>query len=150
MVDVREIKVGQTLKAADALLELRPRWQTPAALADFVDSRLRPSGYRIVGLFESAASTASSVLGFREAHATAWGHYVYVDDLSTVPAARGRGYADTLLRWVVGEARRLGCEAVHLDSGVGPNRAAAHRLYMRHHLQITSHHFAIELSGTVA
>ena len=39
----------------------------------------------------------------------AWGHYLYVDDLSTVPAARGRGHADLLLAWVVDEGRRLGC-----------------------------------------
>ena len=75
----------------------------------------------------------------------AWGHYLYVDDLSTVPAARGRGHADLLMAWVVDQARRLGCEAVHLDSGVGADRAAAHRLYMRHHLRISSHHFQLEL-----
>jgi hypothetical protein len=44
------------------------------------------------------------------------------------------------MRWVADEARRLGCEAVHLDSGVGADRAAAHRLYMRHGMGITSHH----------
>ncbi|UXA16056.1 N-acetyltransferase [Mycobacterium sp. SMC-4] len=145
MVEVREILTGKTGEAADALLELRPRWKTPAALVDFVDSQLRPAGYRIVGAFEPGSAAASSALGFREAHSTAWGHYVYVDDLSTVSTARGRGHADLLLRWVIAEAQRLGCEAVHLDSGVGPDRAAAHRLYMRHHLQITSHHFTIEL-----
>ncbi|BBX16299.1 GNAT family N-acetyltransferase [Mycolicibacterium duvalii] len=145
MVEVREIAPGRTLDGADALLALRPRWQTPAALVAFVDSQLRPSGYRMVGAFEDDATSASSVLGFRETRCTAWGHYVYVDDLSTVPAARGRGHADALLRWVVSEARRLGGEAVHLDSGVGAHRAAAHRLYMRHHFEITSHHFSVEL-----
>ena len=44
------------------------------------------------------------------------------------------------------EARRQGCAAVHLDSGVGQNRAAAHRLYMRHHYRIGCHHFVKVLS----
>ncbi|MGA8329664.1 MAG: GNAT family N-acetyltransferase [Mycobacterium sp.] len=72
----------------------------------------------------------------------AWGHYLYVDDVSTLPNARGRGYADLLTRWVIEEALRLNCEAIHLDSGVGEERAAAHLLCMRNHLQITAHHFS--------
>jgi GNAT superfamily N-acetyltransferase len=143
MTDVREILIGETWRAAGAMLELRPRWGD--TLADVIDSQLRPAGYRLVGAFENGAETAASVCGFRQATMLAWGRHIYVDDLSTVPAARGRGHADVLLTWVVDEARRLGCEAVHLDSGVGPDRAAAHRLYMRHHMRISSHHFQLEL-----
>jgi GNAT superfamily N-acetyltransferase len=143
MTDVREILIGETWRAAGAMLELRPRWGD--TLADVIDSQLRPAGYRLVGAFENGAETAASVCGFRQATMLAWGRHIYVDDLSTVPAARGRGHADVLLSWVVDEARRLGCEAVHLDSGVGPDRAAAHRLYMRHHMRISSHHFQLEL-----
>ncbi len=61
--------------------------------------------------------------------------------MSTIPDARGRGHAEALMRWVVVEAQRLNCEAIHLDSGVGADRAAAHRLYMRNHFDITAHHF---------
>jgi hypothetical protein len=49
------------------------------------------------------------------------------------------------MKWVIAEARRRNCEAVHLDSGVGSDRASAHRLYMRHHLQISAHHFSLEV-----
>ncbi len=56
----------------------------------------------------------------------------------------GHAVADmpTLMRWVVVEAQRLNCEAIHLDSGVGADRAAAHRLYMRNRFDITAHHFS--------
>lgn len=151
MTEVQEIPEGQTVLAAEALLALRPRWKTAAAITELVDRRLRPDGYRVVGEFDGDTESdrgehsAVSVIGFRQSWSSAWGHYVYVEDLSTVESARGRGFADQLLAWVMGEARRLDCEAVHLDSGVGSHRAAAHRLYFRNHMQIASHHFSITL-----
>ena len=72
----------------------------------------------------------------------AWGRHLYVDDLSTVPAARGQGHARGLLDWLHVEAARLGCREVHLDSGVGADRTAAHRLYFSAGYRISSHHFA--------
>lgn len=142
---VREIPTGETWRGAAAMLALRPRWSDADTLAEVIDTRQRPAGYRLIGAFPDGADTAVSVCGFREATMLAWGHHIYIDDLSTLPAARGHGYADLLLTWVIDEARRLGCEAVHLDSGVGPERAAAHRLYLRHHMRISAHHFHIEL-----
>ncbi|UGT43837.1 GNAT family N-acetyltransferase [Nocardia yamanashiensis] len=144
MTEIRELPEGRTDLAAAALLELRPRWSTDT-LVELIDERLRPAGYRLVGGFDGAHEFAVAALGFREAFNTAWGHHVYVDDVSTLPEARGHGHAEALLTWVIAEARRLGCEAVHLDSGVGAQRAAAHRLYMRNHFAITSHHFTLEL-----
>ncbi|WP_433658417.1 GNAT family N-acetyltransferase [Nocardia sp. CA-128927] len=70
-----------------------------------------------------------------------------MDDLITAATARGHGHADLLMTWAKQEAQRLNCEGVHLDSGVGPDRAAAHRLYMRHHLRISAHHFTVPTEG---
>jgi GNAT superfamily N-acetyltransferase len=148
MVSVREIGEGETALAATAMLGLRPRWQTADAVVNLIDTRLRPAGYRLVGAFESASEPAAAVMGFRESWSTSWGHNMYVDDLFTVPDARGRGHADRLLDWAKDEARRLGCEVVHLDSGVSPDRAPAHRLYMRHRMAITAHHFSLEMVMT--
>lgn len=145
IAEVVEINPGSTIQAADALLVLRPRWGEPGRLVDFVDDELRPMGYRLAGIFIDGRTSASSVIGFREARSTAWGHHLYVDDLSTIPDQRGHGHADALMRWVILEAERLGCEAIHLDSGVGADRAAAHRLYMRHRLSISAHHFSRQL-----
>jgi ribosomal protein S18 acetylase RimI-like enzyme len=148
VIEIRELPAGQTPLAAEALLALRPRWDSAEALVKFVDVQLRPAGYRLAGAFDGDAA-AVAVIGFRQSWSTSWGHHLYVDDLSTLPWARGRGCADALLRWVSEEARRLGCEALHLDSGVGPDRAAAHRLYMRHRLAITAHHFARDIGENV-
>jgi GNAT superfamily N-acetyltransferase len=71
-----------------------------------------------------------------------WGHHLYVDDLSTAPQGRRQGHAGALLDWLIEEGRRLGCGQLHLDSGVGPERFDAHRLYHNHGLAIYSHHFA--------
>ncbi|MFC6009607.1 GNAT family N-acetyltransferase [Nocardia lasii] len=146
MIDIREIGGDDTESAGPALLELRPRWETTSRLVEFIDTALRPAGYRLVGVFESGSPTALSIAGFRESHSTAWGHHLYIDDVSTLPAARGRGHADALLAWITAEAKRLRCTAIHLDSGVDSTRAPAHRLYMRHHLSITAHHFALDLA----
>jgi GNAT superfamily N-acetyltransferase len=123
------------------MLELRPRWETAAAIVDFIDDSLRPAGYRLIGAFDGQESDALAVAGFREVRALAWGHYLYVDDVSTVPRARRSGHAERLMSWLTEEARRLGCEGLHLDSGVAADRAPAHRLYMRHGLRISAHHF---------
>jgi GNAT superfamily N-acetyltransferase len=86
-----------------------------------------------------------AVAGFRVGDSLAWGHYLYVDDLSTAPDARREGHAGTLLDWLAKEGRRLRCGQLHLDSGTGPERFDAHRLYHSHGLAIYSHHFAREL-----
>jgi GNAT superfamily N-acetyltransferase len=64
---------------------------------------------------------------------------LYVDDLSTRERFRRRGYGRALLEAVAAEAVRLGCEAVHLDSG--HHRHDAHRLYLGAGYEIRSHHF---------
>jgi GNAT superfamily N-acetyltransferase len=147
MVQIREIVDGQTAQAAEALLVLRPRWGTAETVVDVVDTRLRPTGYRLTGLFESSSAAAVSMIGVRELWSTAWGHYMYIDDVSTLAAARGHGYADKLIQWVIADAKRRGCEGIHLDSGVGSARAAAHRLYLRNHLQISAHHFSLDIDS---
>jgi GNAT superfamily N-acetyltransferase len=121
----------------------RPRWKSVGAVVEFIDTCLRPIGYRLAGAFEESPDAAVSVIGFRKLRSTAWGRYMYVDDVSTVEAARGRGYADRLMQWVIAEAHRRNYEGVHLDSGLGIERASAHRLYMRNHFRISAHHFSL-------
>ena len=145
MAQIREIIEGKTTQAVEAMLLLRPRWKTADAVIDFIDTKLRPAGYRLVGAFEHSSGTASSIIGFRELWSTAHGHYIYIDDVSTLETARGNGFADELIRWVIADAKRRQCDGVHLDSGVGSDRAAAHRLYMRNQMRISAHHFSLEI-----
>lgn len=146
-VQIREIMEGETAQAAAGIMSLRPRWETVDAVIDFIDTKLRPTGYRLVGAFDKSSGVAVSIVGFREMWSTAWGHYMYIDDLSTLETARGNGFAEELIQWVIADAKRRQCEEVHLDSGVGSDRAAAHRLYMRNRLRISAHHFSLEVDS---
>ena len=79
---------------------------------DLVDRVQRPNGYRLLAAFEPDVEHAVAVAGFRLAHSLAWGRYLYVDDLVTLPEARGRGHARGLLRWLAAEAERECCSFV--------------------------------------
>jgi GNAT superfamily N-acetyltransferase len=140
--EIRELAPDKTRLAHRAMLELRPDHSDPEAFAALVDETLRPGGYRLVGVFVRGARDAVAVAGFRVSHSLAWGRHLYLDDLSTLPQARRQGHAAALLAWLEAEARRLGCAQLHLDSGTGPQRFAAHRVYHAHGLAIHSHHFA--------
>ena len=122
-----------TALAFEAMRELRTHYEDEA---DFVRASTRCSaeGYRLVGAFEDERCVA--VAGFRVIHNLAWGDCLYVDDLHH-PDGRRRGWA-RLLEWCAAEPARLGCGELHLDSGVGPDREDAHRLYFNTGLRITS------------
>ena len=139
---VREIPAGETALAHPAMAALRGDWADEDAFIRRVDELQRPEGYRLAGSFEEGRRDAAAVAGFRVAHSLAWGRYVYVDDLSTAPDCRRRGHGRALLDWLAEEGRRLGCDQLHLDSGVGLERRDAHRLYLNAGLVISSHHFA--------
>jgi GNAT superfamily N-acetyltransferase len=141
----REILAGETHLAHQAMRALRTTYDSEREFVEHVDSVLRPAGYRLLGAFSVDREPAGAVAGFRVGKNLAWGHYLYVDDLSTAPEARRQGLAGMLLEWLIEEGRRLGCGQLHLDSGVGPERFDAHRLYHNHGLSIYSHHFAREL-----
>jgi GNAT superfamily N-acetyltransferase len=120
---------------------LRTHWDEEAEFVRWVDEVQRPEGYRLVAAFEEEGRPAVAVAGFRLQHNLVAGRTLYVDDLSTLPEARGRGHAARLLEWCEEEARRLDCVALELDSAVGPERTDAHRLYFNRRLQITAFHF---------
>jgi GNAT superfamily N-acetyltransferase len=143
--ELREILPPDTGLAYPAMAALRPAYADEARFVERVDDVQRGEGYRLVGIFEESAPHAVAVAGFRVGHMLAWGRFLYVDDLSTLPEARRRGHGRRLLEWLTEEAQRLGCDQLHLDSGVGPDRIDAHRLYFNTGLAISSFHFAKRL-----
>jgi GNAT superfamily N-acetyltransferase len=145
--ELREIVPPDTALAFPAMRELRPQFADEAAFVERVDGVQRDEGYRLVGVFEDETLHAVAAAGFRVGHMLAWGRFLYVDDLSTVPEARRRGYGMQLLEWLREEAERLGCDQLHLDSGVGADRTDAHRLYFNAGLAISSFHFARRVRG---
>jgi GNAT superfamily N-acetyltransferase len=144
MPDVRELARDETALAAGALLELRPALGSAGALVTRADAQ-RDAGYRLVASFEPGDDDAAGVAGFRIGENLAWGLHLYVDDLVTRAGRRGRGHGRALLQWLGAEAQRCGCGELHLDSGVGPERQAAHRIYFAHGLRISAHHFARDI-----
>lgn len=140
---VREITPPATGTAFLAVRALRTHLADEADFVRLVDAVQRPQGYRLAGSYEGEQVAAAA--GFRTGDNLAWGRYLYVDDLATRPEFRGRGHGGALVDWLIEEARRLGCDQLHLDSGVGPERWDAHRLYLNAGLAITAHHFARSL-----
>src|SRR5437016_9037930 len=116
---IRELAREDTRLAYEAMLELRPRIGSVERFVETVNGVQRAEGYRLVGAFEEGGEQAVAAAGFRTGHFLAWGYAMYVDDLSTRAAFRGRGHARALMEWLAEEGRRLGCAEVHLDSGVG-------------------------------
>lgn len=137
---VRELTGPGAALGYAAMHELRGH-RPPLATADTFVSWVsdHTEGYRLAGAFLPGEPEAAAVIGFRTMTLLYAGRTLYVDDLSTRAAYRGRGLGTALLTWVQAEARRLGCEELHLDSGV--QRFAAHRLYLKFGFDISAHHF---------
>ena len=142
---MNEIKVQiaetdeQILKCWDALFALRPH----LIEADFLPliRELQANGY-VLAYIESEGK-AAAIIGYRYLHFLFNGKHIYIDDLSTLPETRGKGYASALLNFVKNEARSRGLKTVTLDSG--HLRYDAHRLYLNQGYKIMSHHFVLTL-----
>jgi GNAT superfamily N-acetyltransferase len=123
---------------------LRTHYADEAEFVRRVDEVQRPQGYRLVGAFDEN-DRCLAVAGFRVISNLVSGDTLYVDDLSTHPDGRRRGYGRALLEWCMAEGRREGCSELELDSAVGPEREDAHRLYFNAGLRITAYHFSAPL-----
>jgi GNAT superfamily N-acetyltransferase len=117
--------------------QLRPHLEE-AGFVQQVQRQMKNHGYQLIFIEENGLLKAAA--GYRIAEFLAWGKTLYVDDLITDEAERGRGFGGALLQWLEAKAKESGCVELHLDSGV--HRFAAHRLYMLHQMVISSHHFS--------
>lgn len=119
--------------------ELRPHLNE----ADFLPTvkEMMEEGYILAFIKED--NTAVAAIGFRYLQLLYNGKQYYIDDLTTLPGHRGKGYAGKLLDYVVDLARTNGFDAVTLDSG--HQRFDAHRLYLNKGFTISAHHFSKKL-----
>jgi GNAT superfamily N-acetyltransferase len=140
-IRIAELDGADTASAFDVMRELRPHLTDADEFVERVRDQRR-EGYRLVVSYDEMDQLVS-LAGFRHQTSLYAGSHLYVDDLSTLPSARGKGHAGALLRWVAEEARRLGCVGVHLDSGTP--RHDAHRLYLASGFVIPAFHFARSL-----
>jgi GNAT superfamily N-acetyltransferase len=123
-------------KCWQVLFELRPH----LLAVEFVPTitEMISEGYQLAFIEEDGKAVAA--IGYRYLQYLYNGKHIYIDDLSTLPAARGKGYAGKLLDFVEAEARAKGYTAVTLDSG--HHRYDAHRLYLNKGFKIVAHHFS--------
>ncbi|CAN5411890.1 GNAT family N-acetyltransferase [soil metagenome] len=128
-----------------AMLALRPHLTPEQALEQI---RFQQVNEKFVLAFvteDDSSEPAPAVVGYRYMTLLYSGKTLYIDDLSTLPSARGKGYASALLDFVIDQARQAGCQCVSLDSGQNPARYDAHRLYLNKRFNIASHHFKLDL-----
>jgi GNAT superfamily N-acetyltransferase len=125
----------------EVMHELRPHL-TEENITEII-SGMMSRGYHLIYIEENGKAVCAS--GYRFTEHLHWGKAIYVDDLSTLPQARKKGYAGQLLDYVVKVAKQNNCREVHLDSGCTPARYDAHRLYLKYGFNITSHHFALKV-----
>lgn len=131
----------EILECLDVMKALRPKLNE-ATIAGVLQGMME-RGYHLNVIKDD--QKAICAIGYRFTEHLAWGKVIYIDDLSTLPEARGKGYASRLLDHVIQFARHNNCNSVHLDSGLSATRYDAHRLYLKRGFNITSHHFSMEL-----
>lgn len=124
-------------KVGEVLLSLRPAFDADGLIAQIKEQM--QSGYRIA--FIESDGEILCVAGFVVGKKLAWGKHIYVDDLVTAEHGRSRGTGAKMISWLKSHALQLGCNQLHLDSGV--LRFAAHKFYLREGFRIASHHFSI-------
>lgn len=118
--------------------QLRPHLEEQA----FVEQvkRQLTEGYHLV--YCQDKEEVRALAGFRFLEFLAWGKVLYIDDLITDSITRRSGLGGKLLKWIIEQGKKAGCDQVHLDSG--PQRYDAHRLYLNHDFKIIGHHFALD------
>ncbi|MBK7966048.1 MAG: GNAT family N-acetyltransferase [Bacteroidetes bacterium] len=137
-----EIKaIDELSKVTDVMAALRPQLNT--GNIETIIGGMMQRGYRLLYLVDG--NEVKAALGFRFTEHLMWGKSIYVDDLSTLPGERKKGYARKLLDEVMTIAKEAHCNELHLDSGCGAQRYDAHRLYLKYGFNITSHHFAMKV-----
>ncbi|NTS78293.1 GNAT family N-acetyltransferase [Catenovulum sp. SM1970] len=121
----------------DAFFALRPHL-TKNTFTEQVKRQIS-QGYSIIAIKDNGI--VASAAGFRVNEFLAWGKTLYIDDLTTLTAYRGKGYASCLMDWLINHAKEIGCDALHLDTG--HQRHEAHKLYLKKGLNISSHHLSL-------
>jgi GNAT superfamily N-acetyltransferase len=129
----------EILKCWDILFALRPH----LIKDNFVSTvqEMISEGYQLAYIEEHGNAVAA--VGFRYVHYLYNGRHFYIDDLSTLPESRGKGYGGMLLDYVVELAKEKGYGCVTLDSGY--TRLDAHRLYLNKGFILAAHHFSKSL-----
>jgi GNAT superfamily N-acetyltransferase len=111
---VRDLSTDAEIAAAYPLMaELRPQLPSGEAFVGLV-RRQQQDRYVLVGGF--AGERLVALAGIRSSHTLSRGPHLFVDDLVTAAAARGRGYGTAMLRALGRRAEEMGLPILCLDS----------------------------------
>lgn len=142
-MEIRSALTGTEIRDCFPVMrQLRPHLDLPR-FVEQVENQMRNAGYVLAYLEE--AGMIKAAIGYRVTSFLAWGRVLYIDDLITDGAARGKGCAGALLDWAFERAKEAQCGQVHLDSGF--QRHEAHRLYLNKKMRLACHHFSVEVAG---
>ncbi len=138
-----EVQIADTkekiLKCWPVISELRPHLSLEQFLN--VTELMQSEGVQMVFIEDGGNAICAGV--FRMNYYFYRGKNIYIDDLSTLPAYRSKGFGKIILNWIKDFAIKNNCNNIHLDSG--HHRYDAHRLYLNYGFKIASHHFVMDL-----
>ena len=141
----KDIKIASTaaeiLACWDVIHALRPHLKKEKLVSQIKEMQ-QSGAYHAAYIEEDNKPVAYA--GFRELLMLYNGRTFYIDDLSTLPAYRKKGYGKQLLDYIINLAKEKNLDGVELDSGV--HRFDAHRLYLSTRFSITCHHFSLRIS----
>ena len=121
------------LKCWEVVHELRPNLDQEKYLTLIL--YMLDEGYHMIYIEENGKAVC--FCGYRITTMLHRGRSIYIDDLCTLPVARGKGYAKALLDYVRSHAEKEELQSIHLDSG--HHRHNAHRVYLNFGFKMTSH-----------
>jgi GNAT superfamily N-acetyltransferase len=136
----------KTIKTASAEAEIAACWEAMFLLRPMLKQEefvaqvksMQKDGYNLVYIEENGKVV--SLAGYRIFAMMYCGKMLYIDDLSTLDAYRGKGYASFLLNHCYEIAKKENCKSIHLDSGHA--RTTAHKLYFKENFTISAFHFS--------
>lgn len=129
------------LKCWEVLYELRPHLKRETFVEEV--RKTLDDNWMLIYIEEHGKAVSASV--FERGYNLFRGPYINIDDLVSLPEARGKGYGSQLLDWILDYASENKFAQVHLDSAVNPGRHDAHRLYLNKKFNVTSLHFVLNV-----
>jgi hypothetical protein len=145
MTDTAILRHAETdadvLACFDVMQQLRPHLQSPGDFLARVSTQ-RAQGYCLLAVWEGGKPVA--LAGYRRVDNLIHGRFIYVDDLVTDEAGRGRGHGERLLAELGTLGRAENRERMVLDTGLA--NALAQRFYFRCGLLARGLHFSMDLS----
>jgi ribosomal protein S18 acetylase RimI-like enzyme len=131
---------ADVLACFDVMRQLRPGLQSAQELLERVTMQ-GAQGYRLLAAWQEGQPVA--LAGYRRVDNLIHGRFIYVDDLITDQAHRGRSYGERLLAELRELARNEHCQRLVLDTALA--NAYAQRFYFRCGLLASGLHFNMDL-----